>query len=84
MKKKIPTFRTDEEAENFVSKEDLSVYDLSGAKPVQFEFKPKDRSINIRLSEDLLSAVRQKAEKQGIPYQRFIRQVLERAVSQIN
>ncbi|NTW82691.1 MAG: ribbon-helix-helix protein, CopG family [Chlorobiaceae bacterium] len=84
MKKKIPTFRTNEDAENFFSKEDLSVYDLSGAKPVQFEFKPKDRSINIRLSDDLLAAVRQKAEREGIPYQRFIRQALERAVSQGN
>jgi hypothetical protein len=32
MKKKIPTFKTDAEAERFVVTADLSIYDLSGLK----------------------------------------------------
>src|ERR1035437_1836512 len=32
MKKKIPTFKSDEEAEAFVASADLTDYDLSGAK----------------------------------------------------
>jgi predicted DNA binding CopG/RHH family protein len=32
------------------------------------------------LPEDLLNAVRDRAEKEGIPYQRFIRMALEQAL----
>ena len=42
MKKKIPTFNTDEEAEKFVDTADLSEYDLSGFKKVHFEFKSEE------------------------------------------
>jgi predicted DNA binding CopG/RHH family protein len=80
LKKKIPSFETDAETEAFVAEADLSEYDLSGARLVRFELKRKDKSINLRLPEDLLNAVRAQAMKEGIPYQRFIRMVLERAV----
>jgi hypothetical protein len=39
--KKIPIFRTDEEAERFVAEADLTEYDLSQFKPVRFEFEKK-------------------------------------------
>ena len=80
MKKKIPSFKSDREAEEFVASADLSKYDLSGAEIVRFELKPKDKSINLRLSAPLLDAVRRKARRSGVPYQRFIRLTLERAV----
>lgn len=81
MTKKIPSFKTDEEAEDFVSTGDLSSYDLSGAQLIRFELKRKDKSVNLRLPEDLLAAVRSKAQRAGMPYQRFIRLALERAVN---
>ena len=81
MKKKIPTFKTDEEAEEFVATADLSEYDLSGGQPVRFEFKKKSGRINMRLPEELLDAVKKKAEARGIPYQRYIRETLERDVT---
>jgi predicted DNA binding CopG/RHH family protein len=80
MKKKITSFKSDREAASFVASADLSQYDLSGAQLVRFELKRKDRSINLRLSDALLSAVRRQARRQGMPYQRFIRVALERAV----
>ena len=80
MKKKIPSFKTDGEAERFVETADLTDYDLSGAKLVRFEMKPKDKSINLRLSGQLLDAVRRRAKRAGVPYQRFIRIALEQAV----
>lgn len=80
MKKTIPTFETDEEAEAFVATSDLSEYDLSGGQVVRFELKPKDKSVNLRLPESLLTAVRERARREGIPYQRFIRMALERAL----
>ena len=81
MKKKIPTFKTDEEAEAFVETADLGEYDLSQFKPVRFEFDRKTARVNMRLPEPLLSAVKERARARGIPYQRFIREVLELAVT---
>jgi predicted DNA binding CopG/RHH family protein len=81
LKKKIPDFKTDAEAEAFVESADLSQYDLSGFKPVRFEFQPKSERVNMRLPADLLEAVRREAEAEGMPYQRFIRATLERAVA---
>ena len=81
MKKKLPKLRTDRQAEEFVSKSDLTQYDLSGMQIVQFEFAPKAARINMRLPTDLLKQVKATAARRGVPYQRFIRQALERAVA---
>ena len=80
MKKKLPRFKSDKAAEEFVDKADLSEYDLSGMRPVRFEFQPKSERVNMRLPRQLLEAVRASAAKAGVPYQRYIRQVLEDAV----
>ena len=82
MKKKIPSFKSDKEAEDFVATADLSQYDLSGGRFVRFEMKPKDKAINLRLPGQLLEAVRKRAKREGMPYQRFIRMALERAVGE--
>jgi len=71
--KKLPTFKSDRDAERFVDGADLSQFDLSGGKFVRFELKPKDRSVN-------LEAVRKRAKRAGLPYQRFIRMKLEEAL----
>ncbi|MDD5034430.1 MAG: BrnA antitoxin family protein [Methylococcaceae bacterium] len=80
MKKQLPKLTNDKETETFIAEADLTEYDLSGLKPVRFEFQPKGRSITLRLSEPLLEAFKEEAERSGIPYQRFIRQTLENAV----
>ncbi len=81
MKKRFPDFKTDDEAEAFVETADLSEYDFSGMVPVRFELKRKDTSISLRLPEELLDAVRISAKRVGIPYQRFMRLAIERAVN---
>ena len=81
MKKKIPTFKSDAEAQRFVDKADLSKYDLSGLRPVQFEFEKKDEQINMRIPRHLLLALKDRAKERGIPYTRFIREVLEKSLS---
>jgi predicted DNA binding CopG/RHH family protein len=80
MKKKLPRFKSDKEAEVFVEKADLTNYDLSRMRPIRFEFQPKSERVNMRLPRQLLDAVRISAAKAGVPYQRFIRQTLEEAV----
>jgi predicted DNA binding CopG/RHH family protein len=80
MKKKLPKLRSDKEAEKFVATSDLTEYDLSGMRMMRFEFQPKNERVNMRLPRPLLDAVKAKAAKAGVPYQRFIRQALEMAV----
>ena len=78
--RKVPVFKSDEEAAAFLD-QDLSDLDFSQFKTMQFEIRPKEKSINLRLSEGLLDAVRENAKREGVPYQRFIRLALERAVT---
>lgn len=77
MKKKLPELKSDEQAEEFIAKADLTDYDLSGMRMVRFEFQPKSERVNMRLPRSLLQAVKLSGAKEGVPYQRFIRQVLE-------
>ena len=81
MKKKIPNFASDEEAERFVETADLTEYDMGQFKPARFEFARKDARVNMRVPAPLLDAVKARAAARGIPYQRFIREALESAVA---
>ncbi len=78
--KKLPKLKTDKAAEKFIAEADLTEFDLSGMKTMQFEFQPKTERVNMRLPRRLLVAVKASAAKVGMPYQRFIRQALEAAV----
>jgi predicted DNA binding CopG/RHH family protein len=81
MRKKIPIFKTDGEAEHFVDTADLSEYDLSGLRPMSFEFEKKTAQLNMRMPRSLLDAVKKRALARGIPYTRFIREAVETALT---
>jgi predicted DNA binding CopG/RHH family protein len=80
MKKKVPRLKTDRQAEAFLA-QDLSGLDFSQFKPARFEFEKKDGQINMRVPKPLLAAVKARAKTRGIPYTRFIRETLERAMA---
>ena len=80
MKKKVPPLKTDRQAEAFLA-QDLSKLDFSQFKPARFEFEKKDDQINMRVPKPLLEAVKARARARGIPYTRFIRETLERAMA---
>ena len=80
MKTKFPDFKTDAEAEELVATADLSEYDLSDMTPMRFELRKKDKAVSLRLPEKLYEAVKARAERAGIPYQRFIRMAIEQAL----
>jgi predicted DNA binding CopG/RHH family protein len=80
MKKKVPRLKSDKEAEAFLA-QDLSQLDFSQFKPARFEFEKKDEQINMRVRKPLLAAVKARAKARGIPYTRFIRETLERAIA---
>jgi predicted DNA binding CopG/RHH family protein len=81
--RKVPRFKSVEEAAAFLE-QDLSDLDYSQFKPMHlsFELKPKEKTVNMRMSEDLYDALRERAKREGVPYQRFIRYALEKAVSE--
>lgn len=82
MKKILPKMTTDEEVENLLE-QDLSDYlNDDNFKPSEFEFKPKDTTINLRVSQDLVQQVKIEAKKQGIPYQRYIRKAIEKSLGE--
>ncbi|MET3899366.1 putative DNA binding CopG/RHH family protein [Devosia sp. UYZn731] len=78
--RKVPEFKTDDEAEAFLE-QDLSDLDFSQFKPSPFEFKPKAAQLNMRLPSSLLEALKGKAQEKGIPYTRYIRQLLEQDIA---
>ncbi|MFH7028113.1 MAG: CopG family antitoxin [Heteroscytonema crispum UTEX LB 1556] len=80
MKKIFPRIKTDEEIEKLLD-EDLSDYlHADNFKPVSFEFEPKDKNVNLRVSEKMLKAVKTVSKKEGIPYQRYIRRAIEKSL----
>ncbi len=78
---KRPILKTRKEVEDFVDKANLSEYDVLDFVPFKFklEFATKDERINMLLPSPPLAAVKAKAT--GMPYQRYIRAVLEGAVN---
>jgi len=82
--KTLPNLATDKAAEEFVESADLSEFDLSGFKPMNFEFENKSASISMRLPESQLAAVKAEAKKRGIPYQRFMREMIQRGMQSLH
>lgn len=78
--KQWPTFKSDEEAEKFVEEADLTEYDWSAMRPVRYEFEDKSARLNMRLPESQLAAIKAEAEKRGMKYQRFIRELIDRGM----
>ncbi|MEH2454160.1 CopG family antitoxin [Nostoc sp.] len=82
MKKIFTRIKTDEELEGLLD-EDLSDYlHQDNFKPVTFEFQPKDKTVNLRVSEEMLETVKAVSKKEGIPYQKYIRKAIERSLGE--
>lgn len=80
MKKQLPKFKNDSEVEKFLDR-DLSDYLVSeNLQTVTFEFEPKEKVVNLRMSTALFERIKTAAQKKKIPYQRYIRQALEHSV----
>ena len=77
MKKKVPRFENDREAEQFLDQDLTDYLNLEDFTPVTFELLPKTRQVNLRFSAPLLAAVREQAKREGISYQKFVRRAVE-------
>jgi predicted DNA binding CopG/RHH family protein len=78
--RKVPEMKTDEQAQAFLD-QDLSDLDFAQFKPHAFEIVRNDARVNMRLPGRLLATVKAQASARGIPYQRFIRETLEKALA---
>ncbi len=81
MKKKVPKLKSDKEAEEFLDRDLTDYLNLKNFQRVSFEFQPKTKKISIRVSEDLLEAVKKKAKRQKISYQKYIRKAVEESLA---
>jgi predicted DNA binding CopG/RHH family protein len=86
-KKPLPTFASDDEEQAFLDSADLTEYDLeTGFKPFgewlsEIEMKRKDARVDLRLPRALVDAYKAQAAVTGAPYQRLMRQALERGIA---
>ena len=62
MTKKVPKFRTDEEAEAFLEQDLTDYLDLGQFERTSLEFLPETEQVNLRFSAPLLAAVRAESQ----------------------
>jgi predicted DNA binding CopG/RHH family protein len=74
-KKKIPTFKSEENEREFWTQEDSTDYvDWRQGKRVVFsELKPSTKTISLRLPESMLENLKLLANKRDIPYQSLLK-----------
>ncbi|MBI2637195.1 MAG: BrnA antitoxin family protein [Parcubacteria group bacterium] len=81
-KLKLPKFKNEDEERDFWAKIDWSEYaEPEDFVPISFpNLKPSTKTISIRLPESLLHRIRADANRQDVPYQSYIKTVLDKAV----
>ena len=82
--KKIPKFKNEEDERKFWSEADSSEYvDWSKAEIVTLsKLKPSTKTISLRLPESMLEEIRTIANKHDVPYQSFIKIILQEKIDQ--
>lgn len=80
MKKKLPKLKSDDDVEHLLDTDLSSYLTAENFTAMSFEFEPKEKVVNLRMSAGLLDRVKRAALQKKMPYQKFIRQSLEVAV----
>lgn len=81
MKRSLPPIKNDKDAEALLE-QDLSDYLHEGNfQAAKFEFMPKTAKINLRVPEPLLKVIKKRAKNASMPYQRYMRQLLEHGLA---
>ena len=77
-KKVIPTFRTEQEEQEFWAEHDAVDYvDWSDARAVRMpNLQPSTKTISLRLPEHMLEDLKLLANKRDVPYQSLMKQFL--------
>lgn len=77
MSKRLPKMKSDRAAKQMLKKDLSDFMTPENFKLTSFEFAPKNRSITLRVSDQLLGAVQSAAKKRGLNYQKLIREAIE-------
>lgn len=80
MSKRLPKLKSDRDVEKALEGDLSACLDADNLYPATFEFAPKSKVVNLRISPELFSAVKKVSTKRGIPYQRYIREALEESL----
>lgn len=80
MKKRLPKLKNDSDLEHFLEQDISSYLTPENLTAMSFEFEPKEKVVNLRVSAGLLDEIKKAAQKRKMPYQKYIRQTLELAV----
>ena len=80
MKKQRPKLKSDKELETFLESDLSRSITPENLYPSTFEFAPKSKVVNLRMSDELLTALKKVSKNRGIPYQRYIREAVERSI----
>lgn len=80
--KPLPQFQTEaEEQEFWAAHSSMDYIDWEQADVVIFtNLKPSTRTISLRLPEELLSRIKVRAHKLGLPYQSFLKMKLNELI----
>ncbi len=80
--KTIPIFKDENEERIFWETHDVTEYvDMRTAKRVRFpNLKKSTKSISIRLPEDMIDALKVKANSMDVPYQSLIKMILSESL----
>ncbi len=81
--KKIPEFKNEQEERAFWEVHDSEEYiDWSSAKAVRFpSLKKSTKSISLRLPVDMLEKLKTQANALDVPYQSYIKMLLQKELS---
>ena len=82
-KKPWPTLPTDDAVNEFVGTADLSEYDWGELEPVHYEFEDKSARVTLRLPESQLAHIKIEAERRGVKYQKFMRELMNRGMQSL-
>ena len=80
MKKRLPKFNSDKAVLDFLDGDISEHIEAKKLSPISFEFAPKSKVVNLRMSDGLLGEIKKVSKMRGIPYQRFIREAIESAL----
>ncbi len=81
--KTLPKFKDQNEEMAFWEKNDVTdVFDVKSAKVVHFSnLKKSTKTISLRLPEDMLETIKVRANALDVPYQSFIKMLLQKELS---
>ena len=81
--KTIPTFQTEQQEREFWENNDSTEFiDWKNAKNIKFtNLKKSTKTISLRLPEDMLEKLRVKANAMDVPYQSFIKMIIQKELA---